>query len=240
MTLGQIYEKLDAISPFELQEKWDNSGIQVGCDESEVKQIYISLDVDSKFLKSVEPNSLIITHHPLIFKGLKRLNPSFYPSSLIAKMMSENISQIAMHTNFDKTHLNRFVASKILGLNIIESKDFCLLLEVEKNFDDFCLMIKKALKIEHLRVVQTKDYIKTAVLTTGSGGEFIPSIKADCFLTGDIKYHQALEAKENNLSIIDINHYESECHFVAALSEELQNFKLKVIMSNSFNPFKYK
>ncbi|PID47654.1 MAG: Nif3-like dinuclear metal center hexameric protein [Proteobacteria bacterium] len=240
MTLKQIYELLDAISPFELQEGWDNSGVQIGKDDDEIAKIYLSLDIDRALLENVKPNSLIITHHPLIFKGLKSFNPSLYPASLLQIMVQKNISQIAMHTNFDKTHLNKFVAKNILGLEVLKSEDFCLHLKVEKSFEDFCQDVKKALKMEYLRVVEAKDYIKTAVLTTGSGGDFISKIKSDCFLTGDLKYHQALEAKENNLSLIDIGHYESECHFTAALSEELQKIKLKVIMSNSFNPFKYK
>ncbi len=240
MTLKQIYNHLNTISPFELQESWDNSGIQIGKDDDIIEQVYLSLDIDSKLLNKVKPNSLIITHHPLIFKGIKRFNPSIYPSSLLAIMAKNNISQIAMHTNFDKTHLNSYVGLKVLGLEEIYSKDYMLELKVEKSFDEFCELIKERLGIEHLRVVKTKDFIKTATLTTGSGGDFISSIKSDCFLTGDIKYHQALEAKENNLSIIDIGHFESECHFVGALKENLQNFDLKVIMSNSFNPFKYK
>ncbi len=240
MKLEQIYKHLDSISAFELQESWDNSGIQIGSKQSEVEQICLSLDVDSALLESLEPNTLIITHHPLIFKGLKRFDGSKYPANLMQKMIAKNITQIAMHTNFDKTHLNKYVASKILGLKIIKEEDFKLYLEVEKSFDELCLLVKERLKIEHLRVVEAKNYIKTAVLTTGSGGDFIDGLSVDCFLTGDMKYHQALMAKENNLSIIDINHFESECHFVGALGENLQNFPLKVIMSNSFNPFKYK
>ncbi len=240
MTLKKIYNHLDTISPFELQESWDNSGIQIGKDDDKIEQIYLSLDVDSKFLKTVEPNSLIITHHPLIFKGLKRFNPSLYPASLMQIMVQKNISQIAMHTNFDKTHLNAHVGLKVLGLEQIQAQDYLLELKVRKSFDDFCSFIKEKLKIKHLRVVKSKDFIENATLTTGSGGDFISSIKTDCFLTGDIKYHQALEAKENNLSIIDIGHYESECHFTEALAQNLQNLDLKVIMSNSFNPFEYK
>ncbi len=240
MRLGEIYAFLNSISPFELQESWDNSGIQIGSLDDEVARICLSLDADSSLLESLEENTLIITHHPLIFKGLKRFDSTKYPANLMQKMIQKNITQIAMHTNFDKTHLNKYVASNVLGLKILSEEDFCLELEVGKSFDEFCSHIKKALKIEHLRVVQTKDFIQTATLTTGSGADFIPRIKTDCFLTGDMKYHQALEAKENNLCIIDINHFESECHFVGALAENLQNFPLKVIMSNSFNPFKYK
>ncbi len=240
MKVSEIYKILDTISPFELQESWDNSGLQVGSFEDEVKDIYISIDVDKSMLKNVKKNSLIITHHPLIFKGLKSFDASFYPTNLIKKMVKKNISLIAMHTNFDKTHLNLHVGTKVLGFEVIKNENFCLHVKVNMSFDELCLHVKKALNIEHLKVVEGKRFIKTAVLTTGSGGDFIGHIKADCFLTGDIKYHQAIEAKMNKLSLIDICHYESECHFVDALEQELKKIPLNAKMTNSKNPFKYK
>ena len=71
MQLKQIYKILDELSPFELQASWDNSGLLVGEMEDEVENIYLSLDVDNLLLEKVEEKSLIITHHPLIFSGLK-------------------------------------------------------------------------------------------------------------------------------------------------------------------------
>ena len=83
MKIAEIYKNLDEICPFASQESWDNSGLQVGSFDSEFERIYLSLDLDSELLQNVLPNSLIITHHPLIFKGLKSLDYSLYPSSLI-------------------------------------------------------------------------------------------------------------------------------------------------------------
>lgn len=239
MKLKEIYTLLNRLSPFELQENWDNSGLQVGSFDDEVNQICLSLDIDSKLLKTLEPNTLIITHHPLIFKGLKTFNPSLYPASLLQKMIQKNITLISMHTNFDKTHLNAYVAKEVIKLDIIEQEDFFCYLNVEQSFKDFVAYIKQCFGIENLKTVQAHDFLHTAALTTGSGGDLIEHVKADCFLSGDIKYHQALMAKENNLTLIDIGHYESEKFFGEALKPHLKNFPLKVIMSNSKNPFTY-
>lgn len=240
MKLCEIYQRLDAISPFELQEGWDNSGLQVGDMEREIKHVYLSLDVDSAMLEGVKEDSLIITHHPLIFKGLKSVDFAYYPSSLIEIMIKKSISQIAMHTNFDKTHLNLHVAKEVLGFEVIKSEDYLAKMKIDMEFDKLCAHVKKVLNLDVLRCVKAKDFIKTATLTTGSGGDFINQIKDDCFLTGDIKYHQALNAKEQNLSILDIGHFESERYFVDALQKELKNFPLKAIITNSNNPFEYK
>ncbi len=83
MKLKEIYEYLDKLSPFELQEKWDNSGLLVGNLEDQIKKVYISIDLDEEILKDIEENSLIITHHPLIFSALKRVNFDTYSTKLL-------------------------------------------------------------------------------------------------------------------------------------------------------------
>ncbi len=241
MKLREVYEFLNEISPFEIQESWDNSGLQVGSLNDDIERVYLSLDVDSSLLKEVRENSLIITHHPLIFKGLKSLDANFFPSSLIKKMIKKDISLISMHTNFDKTHLNSYVAKNVLGFRDASCcEDFICYFDLNMSFDELCLHVKNSLKIENLRVSGNNKEIKRCALTTGSGGDLIGLIKADCFMSGDFKYHQAVEASENGLNLIDIGHYESESFFGECLNENLKNLPLKVIMSNSKNPFSYK
>ena len=240
MQLKQIYKILDELSPFELQESWDNSGLQIGDMSDEVEQVYLSLDVDSDLLDEVEENSLIVTHHPLIFKGLKKLDSSVFPSKLIKKMIKKDISLISMHTNFDTTHLNKYVASEVLGYDNVVCDGHICYFDVECTFEELALHVKSSLGLEIIRSVGENKHIKRCALTTGSGGDLIGDVDADCFLSGDFKYHQALEAKENDLNLLDIGHYESESHFPACLKKNLINFPLKAIMTNSKNPFNYK
>ena len=152
MKIGEIYKILDEISPFASQEEWDNSGLLVGSFEASAQRVYLSLDVDDELLDEVQPNSLIITHHPLIFKGLKSLNLDKYPSSLIAKMMAKNLSLIAMHTNYDLSHLNEYVLSEILGFTPNERDGFVLYADVNLSFDELCERVKAKLNLSHLRV----------------------------------------------------------------------------------------
>ncbi len=238
MRLGEIYDFLDALSPFATQASWDNSGLLIGTRSDAIERIYLSLDVDRALVEAAEKHSLIITHHPLIFSGLKQLDFSRYPSNLIQTIVQKNIALIAMHTNFDLSHLNAYVARK-LGFEIALTKDFVAYCDVDESFEALTCKVKNALGIKHLRVVQTCEHVKRCALTTGAGGDLIRTVEADCFLTGDLKYHQALEAKENRLSLIDIGHFESEAYFGACLSEHLKNLPLKAIISNSKNPFQH-
>ena len=94
MKISEIYAFLDALSPFALQESWDNSGLQIGDFNQEIEKIVLSIDVDEMLIDSMAENSLLITHHPLIFGGLKQLDFSKYPANLIRKMI-QKISQIS-------------------------------------------------------------------------------------------------------------------------------------------------
>jgi len=238
MKLNEIYNYLDKLSPFELQENWDNSGLLVGDTEEEISKIYLSLDLDLELVDKVEKNSLIITHHPLIFKPLKSLVPMSYSQKIAIKLIQKNISLISMHTNFDKTHLNKYVMKEILGFEYEEVSDFMLKANIEISFIEFAYYIKRKLNIKSLNVVQCHEKISSFTITTGSGMSLIDNVKTDLFLTGDIKYHEAMEAKARGISLIDITHYESEKYFVDALFKELKDFKNLVIIQNSKNPFK--
>jgi dinuclear metal center YbgI/SA1388 family protein len=240
MNVGELYKVLDGLSPFERQAVWDNSGLIVGSMEQEIGQIVLSIDIDEALIESVQEGSLIITHHPLIFSGIKSMDLSTYPSKLLARMIEKKISNIAMHTNFDQTHLNAYVAEKVLGQTIAEQNEYLIYFDVDSSFEAFTAMVAEAFGLKHLKsVVAHERTIKRVALCTGSGASMIREIEADCFLTGDIKYHDAMEAKVLGLNMIDIGHYESERYFGEILQKYLNYLGLTVIISSSKNPFTY-
>jgi len=239
MKILEVYEFLDKLSPFELQESWDNSGLLVGDFNQDVKKIVLSIDVDEALIDSLEDSTLLITHHPIIFSGLKQLEFNRYPANLLQKMIQKNISNIAMHTNFDQTHMNDFVVTKILGYEIFKKDGFITYFKTDESFYDFAKKITNAFSLADTKCVKCTNRIKTVALTTGSGASLIKGIKADCFLTGDIKYHDAMEAKSINISLIDIGHFESEKFFGQILLPYLKNLGLEAIISSSKNPFTY-
>ncbi len=226
LKIEEIYKKLDEISPFELQEKWDNAGLLVGSFDDEIEKVYLSIDLDLDFVETLEPKSLVITHHPLIFSGLKQVNYDIYSTKILKELIKKDIALISMHTNIDKTHLNKYVLTKVLEFDIEEEKDFTVVAKVNMKFEDLVKYIDKKLHLKVLKAVKCKDFIKTVALCTGSGMSLLDEVSADCFLTGDIKYHDAMEAKARGVSLIDIRHYESESFF-GALMEELLSSYLK-------------
>jgi putative NIF3 family GTP cyclohydrolase 1 type 2 len=111
-------------------------------------------------------------------------------------------------------------------------------------FEDLKTLVKEKLNLDFSKTVKCNDFIKNIGFTTGAGMSLIHYVKADCFLTGDIKYHDAMEAKIRKISLIDIGHWESERHFSSLLMEFLEKYllnnKIKAIITTSKNPFNYK
>lgn len=237
MKIKEIYQKLNELSPFDLQEKWDNSGLLVGDMEREVETIALGLDLDEETLQNAKENTLFLVHHPLIFSGLKELDFSKYPANLLEIMVKKNLSLIAMHTNFDKTHLNAYVFEKVLGFKRTEQSDFICKTTGSWSKDELLGLLKEKLNLQTLRVISPKQKINSIALTTGAGASLIDEVDADCFLTGDIKYHDAMKAMSQKLMMVDIGHYESEQFFVDVMSRELENLGLLGIITQSKNPF---
>ena len=237
MKIRTIYDILNEISHFELQEDWDNSGLNLGDFNNDVKKIYLSIDIDEELIEKMDENSLLITHHPLIFKPIKKIIPNRFSTKLLLKMAKKNIFNIAMHTNFDKTHLNEYVAKDVLGFEG-KAEDFIFYADVDMNFYELGEYVKQRLNIDIIKAVLAKDKIKKVAITTGAGMGLLDSIQADCFLTGDIKYHEAMDAKVRGISLIDITHYTSEKYFSDILFDILdEKIDIEIVKLNSLDPF---
>ncbi len=239
MRVGEILELLDGISPFELQESWDNSGLLLGEDSREVSRIVLSVDIDERMIDEAEEGTLFVLHHPLIFSGLKRLLWNEYPANLLRKMILKNHSLVAMHTNFDQTHLNRYVFEEVLGFDVAYCEGFVCMTEGDWQSGALLKRIKEKLGLERMRIVGNRERNRSVAMTTGAGASLMDDIDADLFLTGDIKFHDGMKALSKGLMMADIGHFESEKFFAEALAPHLKNLPIPVIIAQSINPFTY-
>ena len=239
MKIKEIYDILDAVSPFEMQEGWDNCGLLVGDWDQEVERVVASVDIDMQMIEEQEENTLFVLHHPPIFSGLKRLVWSEYPAVLLRRLVQKNQAVVAMHTNFDQTHLNRYVFEEVLGFANASCEGFVCSAEGEWESGELLRRVKERLRLPVLRVVGRKERIRKVAMTTGSGASLMDAVDADLFLTGDIKFHDATKALALGLMMADIGHFESEKYFAEALAPHLKNLPIPVIIAQSINPFTY-
>jgi len=239
--VSEIYSILDKIAPFELQDDWDNSGLLLGNLDDEFDKIYLSIDANLSLAKKVEPNSLVITHHPLIFNPLKSLDPKTFPANIIYELIKKDVKLISMHLNFDKAVFNNYLVQEHLGYKITKSKDYEVYFEPNKSFDEFAKELQEKFSQPCIRVAKTTDFVKTAVFCSGAGGSLLKELDsdADCFITGDIKHSQGIEARDLGISLVEIGHYESESFFSTILQKKLEDKGINAIIADIDNPFNY-
>lgn len=103
MKCKEILKKIEENYPLERAEAWDNPGLLVGNQEQEVKKIFLALDVTDETLEAAVQMGadLMITHHPLIFSGMKKITTEDFIGRRVIKLIENQISYYAMHTNFD-------------------------------------------------------------------------------------------------------------------------------------------
>lgn len=236
-TLREIYDFLDSISPFASQEPWDNSGLLIGKWDTKINTIFACLEVTKDIALRAKQDSLIISHHPLIFSPLKDLNWDNYPKNIIEVLVKKNISLIALHTNFDLSHLNEYFVKEILQFKKYTKNNFVCNVSINDSFDNLVQYIKS--KMNTLKINKASEYVNKISIVCGAGIGAILDTKTSCVITGDIKYHDAMKLSSMGISSIDVGHYESEREFPKLIKENLKNINYEVIIADSNNPFTY-
>lgn len=229
MEINKIIEVLEEFAPSFLQEEWDNSGFQVYY-EKDVRKILLCLSVTQNIvLQAIEQEcDMIISHHPLFF---------------IPFELNKNIPIYSAHTNLDKAEGGTTdTLIKSLGFsNIQKCGDFLRFVELDKEtlLDDFILNLKVKINVQNIRVVNNLKIkkINKIAFCAGSGADFINEAKrngADVIVTGDVKYHTALES---DVIIIDIGHFESEIPVLVTVKNLLKTLDVEVIIADEKSPF---
>ncbi|WP_120955836.1 Nif3-like dinuclear metal center hexameric protein [Helicobacter mehlei] len=231
MPIGEIYAFLDQLSPFSLQESWDNSGLNLGSLGSEFERVAISLEATLELAQEVKPKTLILTHHPLFFKPLKNFDPTLYPCNIAQILIQKSCSLIALHTNFDQTHLNAHFAS-LLGFENLEALGFALQGQIERiALGGLAQQVQKRLNLPYVRFVRGASHIEHIGVICGSGGFYLDTLTNPppnfCLITGDLKHHESMAARSRGISLIEVEHYASEKAFVPLLHDLLQPYILQ-------------
>lgn len=240
-SLKQVINILDELAPFELAEKWDNSGLQVGSHDRIIEKILVALDptLEAVWKASSRGAQLLITHHPLLFRPISCIDVDIYPGDVIREAIKKDIAVIAAHTNLDsaKTGINHHLAQKInlIDVEVLEPRELRgeeghglgVIGNLAESADLFSvsMLIKDVLGIERLKVIGANESaVKRVAVAGGSGRDLIGTAvqkNADLLITGDIGHHDALLAKTLNINIIDAGHFSTERAALAGFIENL-------------------
>ncbi|MBP2014884.1 Nif3-like dinuclear metal center hexameric protein [Anaerococcus degeneri] len=248
MQIRELIDKLEEKYPFELQEEWDNSGLQIGNPNDELRGVVLSLDLEEGAIdKALEESkaNLIITHHPYLFNPTKSIDfrDGFY--NRLQRCIKNDITVFAFHTNLDIAEggVNDNLA-KILGIRDIKSledgKDLGLgrfgYINKQPAYQ-FLKEVKEKLEASGIVVYGNYDKIIEKVGICGGAGSFLieDAINQHCDLivTGDVKYHEAMDLSNKGIIIADVGHFASENHIIYKLQREIEEIISKEVYTFS-------
>jgi dinuclear metal center YbgI/SA1388 family protein len=237
MQIQTILEVLESIAPPQLQESYDNAGLIVGSPSDTVTGVLFCLDSTEAIIEEAVQKgcNLVVAHHPIVFKGLRRLNGTNYVERTIIAAIRHKVAIYAIHTNLDNVHfrgVNEKIAQK-LGLQetrILAPKNglsdigagLIGTLATPMEEHAFLVNLKTALQTNCVRHTALRNRPIQKVAVCGGAGSFLlPSALlagADILVTADFKYHEFFDA-EGRLIIADVGHYESEQFTIELLFE---------------------
>lgn len=253
MKLRTIMGEMETLYNFSIAEDWDNVGLLVGNGDREINKIMFCLDVTEKAVdEAVEKGvDLIISHHPVIFSGMKRITAETVHGRKIIKLLENRIAVYSVHTNCDfaLNGLNDFIFYKMELDGDVEIFNRCefdgyntVKMQGEKvrsgtvrikhlnssmTVQELVDKIKFHLGLKYVRFAGDKNrQVRNIGLVVGGGSSFMHDVKEkiDVFLTGDLRYHEALDVLEEGGILIDIGHYESEYLFADLMEYEVGKF----------------
>ena len=251
MKLKELIGYLEEVAPLRYQETYDNAGLIVGDPDMDLTGAMISLDATPEVIQEAIDSgcNVVVSHHPIIFKGIKKFDPTYYVHKSVTMAIKHDIAIYAIHTNLDnvlQNGVNQKIADKLslqdvgvlkphpqahletryeLGSGAIGVLSKALSPQV------FIDHVKSSMNLQVIRHTKVLDKKISKVAVCGGSGSFLlaaaKAADAQAFITSDYKYHEFFDAN-NQIIILDIGHYESEYYTIELLhnliSQKFHNF----------------
>ena len=257
MRVRDITKAIEEFAPLSLQEGWDNSGLSVGSPDAEVSSVLIGLDCTEELVGEAVAcgADMIVTHHPLIFSGLKKIAPDDPVGAAVIMAVKAGISIYAAHTNADKViaGVSGAMAARLgldnvsildedgegTGLGVVGDLPHPLLAQ------EAVALVKERFGLKAMRTSRPIEGPVTRVaMCGGSGGSLIKAAMASgaqLYISGDISYHNFFTRE--GFMIMDIGHYESEIEIVdilfSLLRKKFPTFAVRITQNIYSNPIFY-
>lgn len=232
VTCKDVMEFMQELAPSELAEEWDNIGLMAGSKTGKVEKILVCLDATVSALEKAADigADLIVTHHPVIFRGLKSVTEDDITGKRIYTAIRNGISIVSAHTNLD--HADNGVNAQLAS--VLRLRDITLLgrgpgrvgmLEERMEFSAFVSHVKECLGVSHVRAAGCYPTgIRKIAVFGGSFDDDLEAVRNSCVdvvVTGELKYHTALDASEAGMCIIAAGHFSTERIVLPYLASEL-------------------
>ena len=257
MKVRDIVAAIEEFAPLGIQEKWDNSGLCIGSPEDEVNSVLLGLDCTPELVDEAVAcgADMIVTHHPLIFSGLKKISPDDLVGAAVIKAVKAGISIYAAHTSADKViaGVSGAMAARLgLGnVTILDEDGDGTGLGVVGDLSEAVTaaeavkLVKERFSLKAMRASRpVEGKISRVAMCGGSGGSLIAAAQAagaQLYISGDISYHNFFT--KEGFMIMDIGHYESEIEIVdilfSLLRKKFPTFAVRITQNLYSNPIFY-
>ena len=257
MKVRDIVAAIEEFAPLGIQEKWDNSGLCIGSPEDEVNSVLLGLDCTPELVDEAVAcgADMIVTHHPLIFSGLKKISPDDLVGAAVIKAVKAGISIYAAHTSADKViaGVSGAMAARLgLGnVTILDEDGDGTGLGVVGDLPEAVTaaeavkLVKERFSLKAMRTSRpVEGKISRVAMCGGSGGSLIAAAQAagaQLYISGDISYHNFFT--KEGFMIMDIGHYESEIEIVdilfSLLRKKFPTFAVRITQNLYSNPIFY-
>ena len=252
MKARQVAEIIESFAPLDTQESWDNAGLCIGSPDAEVTGVMVGFDCTPALIEEAVAAgcNMIVTHHPLIFRGVKKIDPDTFTGAAIVSAIKHDMVIYAAHTNADKAAdgVSWLMAGK-LGLQDVSplgEDGLGVVGNLPQPMDSqaFIEMVKNAFALPVVRCSRPLPTpVRRVAMCGGAGGSMIEEAMAagaDAYLCGDISYHNFFT--DEGFMLLDVGHYESEIDIVeklfGLLSEKIHTFAVRKTQNNN-NPVYY-
>lgn len=242
-TVGDIFDFTEHFAPISTAADFDNCGVLVGDKESKVTRALVALDITPEVISeaSLVGAELIISHHPVIFSGLKSISSD----SPVYMLIKAGVSALCLHTNLDRADkgVNYRLACSLLLEDIeMYPEEFLAVGRLSGNMsaNELARYIKDKLGADCVTYTDIDGEISTLAVSSGAGGDayhYAVARGAQAFLSGEIKHHEYLEAKLVGVPVFAAGHFHTENivteSLARMLSEKFTEVEFKVALSNA-------
>jgi dinuclear metal center YbgI/SA1388 family protein len=243
MLVKEFISKIEEKFPLSLQQDYDNSGIQIEGPNLELSNVIVTLDVTEQSVeRAIETNAqMILSHHPMFFHPLKSIKSGNFRERMIYPIIMNSISVYSAHTNYDaaKNGLNDLLSEKL------ELKDVQPLMKIDdfgngigrigyirkQPIEEFVNFVKEKLESDHVKFAPTESrYVEKIAICSGAGSDLLDTVLSsdvDLYITGDLSYHEIATAVQSGLSLIVVDHDETEKFFEDGMIDFANSFGIK-------------
>jgi dinuclear metal center YbgI/SA1388 family protein len=231
MKLKNFIETLEEIAPPELAESWDHTGLLIEpLKPREIKKVLLTIDLTEAVAREAVQRRVdaIVSYHPLFFEGFNALTKSSPQARAAMRIIPHGIAVYSPHTALDAAPggVNDWLADA-LGEGDIYCDECTSARMVEParpvKLSTFITHLKKNLRLKSVRTASAHNRpLKTIAVCAGAGAETLRDIRADCWLTGEMKHHDILAAKQNGISVILCGHTETERGYLPVLRSRIR------------------